>query len=170
MEVLDKILAWIKGIIIDWRIGTVGLVGFTTGLIITKDTNLIIGITVSASMIIVNIIDKNYADWYENYLNKKINKTVSDPKYQQKFFDSRSDEEMKILTQLYRNYPEPCPLSMENAAVDNLTTRYASKIASRQGWISSDIDGNKTTVFNYVLRSWVKKWFDNNKKKLKRSV
>ena len=24
MEVLDKILAWIKSIIIDWRIGTVG--------------------------------------------------------------------------------------------------------------------------------------------------
>ena len=32
MEVLDKILAWIKSIIIDWCIGTVGLVGFSTGL------------------------------------------------------------------------------------------------------------------------------------------
>lgn len=32
MEVLDKILAWIKSIIIDWRIGTVGLVRFSTGL------------------------------------------------------------------------------------------------------------------------------------------
>ena len=39
MEVLDKILAWIKNIVIDWRIGTVGFVGFTTGLIVTKDTN-----------------------------------------------------------------------------------------------------------------------------------
>ena len=77
MEVLDKILAWIKSIIIDWRIGAVGLVGFTTGLIITKDMNLIIGVAIAASMIIVDIIDKNYKSWHESYLNKKLQKNLS---------------------------------------------------------------------------------------------
>ena len=171
MEVLDKILAWIKGIIIDWRIGTVGLVGFTTVLIITQDTNLIIGIAIAVSMIVVDAVDKNYAKWHDRHLKKKWIKTVSSPKYQQEFFDNCSNEEMKILTQLYRNYPKPYPLSRENAAVDNLSAQFAIKIMNKDmGRLDIDAEGNRTAVFMYVLQPWVKTWLDSHKERLKRNT
>lgn len=170
MEVLDKILAWIKSIIIDWRIGAVGLVGFTTGLIITKDINLIIGVAVAASMIIVDIIDKNYKSWHESYLNKKLQKTLADPKHQQQFFDNCSDEEMKILTRLYREYPNGYSLSSENMAVGKLKTQMAIIRVGSLGVPDYDDYGNLRTMFPYTLQPWVKEWLDKNKKRLKKNV
>ncbi len=168
MEVLDKILAWIKSIIIDWRIGAVCLVGFTTGLIITKDMNLIIGVAVAASMIIVDIIDKNYKSWHESYLNKKLKKTLADPKYQQRFFDNCSDEEMKILTRLYRKYPHSYPLSLENMAVIKLKKQMA--ITCVESLCVPDYDDYGNLIIMFTLQPWVKKWLDKNKKRLKKNV
>ena len=170
MEVLDKILAWIKSIIIDWRIGAVGLVGFTTGLIITKDMNLIIGVAIAAYMIIVDIIDKNYKSWHESYLNKKLQKTLADPKHQQQFFDNCSDAEMKILTKLYRSYPTGSSFPMENTAINRLVSQFAISRASNMGLPDYDYEGNMTVNFMYVLQPWVKNWLDNNKKRLKKNV
>ena len=170
MEVLDKILAWIKSIIIDWRIGAVGLVGFITGLIITKDMNLIIGVAVAASMIIVDIIDKNYKSWHESHLNKKLQKTLADPKHQQQFFDNCSDEEMKILTRLYREYPNSYSLPSENIAVGKLKTQMAIIRVGSLGVPDYDDYGNLRTMFPYTLQPWVKEWLDKNKKRLKKNV
>lgn len=170
MEVLDKILAWIKSIIIDWRIGTVGLVGFATGLIITKNMNLIIGVAVATSMIIVDIIDKNYKSWRETYLNKKLQKTLADPKHQQQFFDNCSDEEMKILTRLYREYPNGYSLPSENMAVGKLKTQMAIIRVGSLGVPDYDDYGNLRTMFPYTLQPWVKEWLDKNKKRLKKNV
>lgn len=170
MEVLDKILAWIKSIIIDWRIGAVGLVGFTAGLIITKDMNLIIGVAVTVSMIIVDIIDKNYKSWHESHRNKKLQKTLADPKYQQQFFDNCSDEEMKILTRLYREYPNGYPLPSENMAVGQLKTQMAIVRVGNLGVPDYDDYGNLRTMFPYTLRPWVKEYLDKNKKRLKKNV
>lgn len=170
MEVLDKILAWIKSIIIDWRIGTVGLVGFATGLIITKDMNLIIGVAVATSMIIVDIIDKNYKSWREAYLNRKLQKTLADPKHQQQFFDNCSDEEMKILTRLYREYPNGSSLPSENMAVGKLKTQMAIIRVGSLGTPDYDDYGNLRTMFPYTLQPWVKEWLDKNKKRLKKNV
>lgn len=170
MEALDKILAWIKNIIIDWRIGAVGLVGFTAGLIITRVMNLIIGVAVAASIIIVDIIDKNYKSWYESYLNRKLQKILANTKYQQQFFDSCSDEEMKILTQLYREYPNGYSLPSENMAVGKLKTQMAIIRVGSLGVLDYDDYGNLRTMFPYTLQPWVKEWLDKNKKRLKKNV
>lgn len=170
MEVLDKILAWIKSIIIDWRIGAVGLVGFTTGLIITKDMNLIIGVSVATSMIIVGIIDKNYKSWRKSYLNKKLWKTLTDPKHQQQFFDNCSDEEMKIITQLYREYPNGYLLPLENIAVIKLITQKVIIRVGNNGVPDCDDRGNLRTMFPYTLQPCVKEWLDKNKNRLKKNV
>lgn len=170
METLDKILAWIKSVIIDWRIGTVSLVGFTTGLIIKKDMDLIIGVMVATAMIIVDIIDKNHKSWRESWLNKKLQKTLADPKHQQQFFDNCSDAEMKILTKLYRSYPNGSSFPMENAAINHLMSQFAISRASNMGLPNQDYEGNMTVNFMYVLQPWAKNWLDNNKKRLKKNV
>lgn len=170
MEVLDKILAWIKNIVIDWRIGTVGFVGFTTGLIVTKDTNLIIGIAIAVSMIIVDVLDKNYKSWTESYYNRKLQKTLKDPKHQQTFFENRTDEEMVILTKLYRAYPDGYLLPSENIAVYQLKSQIAIIRVGELGMPVCDEHGNLRTMFPYTLQPWVKNWLDNNKKKLKKNV
>lgn len=170
MEILDKILEWIKSIIIDWRIGTVGLVGFTTGLIITKDMNLIIGVAVSASMIIVDIFDKNHNEWHEKHLKKKSQKVLSSPKYQQQFFDNCSEEEMKILTRLYREYPNGYLLPSENMAVSKLKKQMAIIRVGSLGVPDYDGYGNLRTMFPCTLQPWAKEWLDKNKKRLKRNV
>ena len=167
---MDKILTWIKSIIIDWRIGTVGLVGFTTGLFITKDVNLIIGVATTASIIIVDIIDKNYEAWYKAYLNKKLQKKLADPKYQQQFFDNCSDEEMKILTQLYRAYPSGGPFPIENAAINRLVSKSAIGRANNTGFYDYDDKGNMTVNFMYILQPWAKEWLDKHKRRLKKNV
>ena len=170
MEMLDKILAWIKSIIIDWRIGTVGLIGFATGLIITKDMNLIIGVAVTTSMIIVDIFDKNHNEWHEKHLKKKLQKILSDPKHQQKFFDNCSDEEMKILTQLYRVYPNSMPMPVENIIIHRLESAFAISRTNNMGSFDFDMQGNRITLFPYALQYWAKGWLDNNKKRLKKNV
>lgn len=170
MEALDKILAWIKSIIIDWRIGIVGFIGFTTGLIITKDFDLVIGVAVTASMIIVDIIDKNYKSWHESRLNKKLQKTLADPKHQQQFFDNCSDDEMKILTKLYRSYPNGSSFPKENVAINCLVLQSAISQASNMGVTDHDYEGNMTVKFMYVLQPWAKNWLDHHKKRLKKNV
>ena len=170
MEALDKVLAWIKSVIIDWRIGTISLVGFTTGLIVTKDMNLIIGVTAATTMIIVDIMDKNYKSWRESRLNKKLQKTLADPKHQQQFFDNCSDAEMEILTKLYRSYPNGSSFPMENVAINRLVSQFAISRASNIGLQDCDYEGNMTMNFMYVLQPWVKNWLDNNKKRLKKNV
>lgn len=170
MEALEKILAWIKSIIIDWRIGVVGLVGFITSFIITKNMNFIIGVTITASIIIVDIIDKNYNKWHEKHLKKKLQNVLSNPKYQQKFFDNCSDEEMKIITQLYRKYPNGYLLPSENMAVSKLKTQMAIKRVGSLGIQDYDGYDNLRTMFPYALQPWVKEWLDKNKKRLKKNI
>lgn len=170
MEVLDKILAWAKGIIIDWRIGTVGFVGFTAGLMITKNANLIVGIAVSVSMIIVDTFDKNYKHWKESYHNRKLQRILKDPKHQQTFFKNCTDEELKILTKLYRAYPDGYPLPSENIAVYQLKSQMAIIRVGNFGAQDRDKYGNLRTMFSYALQPWVKDWLDHNKKTLKKNV
>lgn len=155
---------------IGW-IGAVGLVGFITGLIITKDMNLIIGVAVATSMIVVDIIDKNYKSWHESYLNKKLQKTLADPKHQQQFFDNCSDAEMKILTKLYRSYPNGSSFPMENTAINRLVSQFAISRASNMG-LPDYYEGKFCAhmTVNYVLQPWVKNWLDNNKKRLKKNI
>ena len=132
--------------------------------------NLIIGVAVTTSLIIVDIFDKNHNEWHEKHLKKKLQKVLADPKHQQQFFDNCSDAEMKILTKLYRSYPNGSSFSMENAAINRLVSQFAIRQASNMGLSDYDDEGNMTVNFMYVLQPWVKKWLDNNKKRLKKNV
>ncbi|WP_458457725.1 hypothetical protein, partial [Pseudobutyrivibrio sp.] len=108
--------------------------------------------------------------WYESYLNKKLKKTLADPKHQQQFFDNCSYEEMMILTKLYRAYPEGYSLPSENIAVDRLKTQMAIIRVGSLGTPDYDDYGNLRTKFSYALQPWVKEWLDKNRKRLKKNV
>lgn len=168
---LEKIFALIKSAIIDWRIGIVALVGFITALIVTKDITLTIGIAISLTIVFVDIFARHYPSWHEAHLRKKVQKLVSDPKYQQDFFEKCSEDERKILSKLYRAYPNGCQLPCENVAINHLLAKFAIRRANNIG-IPTLVgpDDDLTYAFLYTLQPWAKSYLDSHKRQLKKNI
>ena len=97
-------------------------------------------------------------------LNKKLQKILTDPKHQQRFFDNCSDDEMKILMQLYKAYPDGYPLSSDNVAVGRLKTQMAIVRVGQACVPHVGACGQVRFLFSYALNPWAKDWLDKNKK------
>lgn len=160
---LNKMISLLKDIIIDWRIGLTGFVGFTTCLIITKDIYFIIGIATTVTIIAVDIFDKNYTSWYNNHMMKKLKKTLANPQYQQNFFNTCSDEELKLLKHLYTAYPKGRTLTMENVVIQKLTKEFAIKQITPICIPEINDYGEPITKTTYVLQPWAATYIKEHK-------
>ena len=169
IEMLNKVLTCFKDIIVDWKIGIISFVGFLTGFIVTKDVYLIIGIVVSLSIVIVDVICKNSSKWRERFMINRLQKKLSDQKYQQQFFDNCSSDEINILLDLYDVYPSNYLLPMNSVVVKSLESKLAIVRMSNLAEPDFDCNGNWTVMSVFTLQPWVKMWLDNNRDTLKKN-
>ena len=164
IETLNKVFTCFKDIIVDWKVGIISFVGFLTGFIVTKDVYLIIGIVVSLFIVIVDVIYKNGLKWCKCFVINRLQKKISDPKYQQQFFDDCSSDEINILLDLYTAYPSNYSLPINSVVVESLESKLA--IRRMNDFVIPDYDGNLMSMF--TLQLWTKMWLDNNRDTLKR--